>query len=125
MHHLVSLILAQAQAVAPIVPSDPVATLIATFSGGAGAVILWQLVKQFVGPFFDAWSVGIKRKLGDNELEAKMQTRAMIQGVTERVAEIARDQRLTAEAMRDIAKELVEFRRENEKAHDAILRGQA
>jgi hypothetical protein len=48
----------------------------------------------------------------------------MIAGVTERVAEIAKDQRATAEALRDVLKELVEFRRENEKAHDAIIRGQ-
>lgn len=116
MMPLLDIVLAQAQAM----PSpDPATSLVGFLGGGAGAMLIWHLAKQFLGPLSDAWALGLKRKLGDSELEAKLQTRAMIAGVTDRIAEIAKDQRASSEALRDVTealrsinKELIEFRSE-------------
>src|SRR6185369_295186 len=105
--------------------SDPASTIMTTLGGGAGAVFVVVLWQNFVKPLVEVLTTNLKNRLGDSELKAKTQTRAMIQGVHESIAEIAKDQRATAEVLRDVAKELIEFRRENDKAHEQIIRGQS
>ncbi len=118
MLHLATILLAQAPS-APMNIDNLVSSL--THVGGGGAVLF---LYRLAAPYFEVWSSHVKRRLGETETQAKEQTRAMITALSLSVSDIAKDQRTTAEVLRDVAKELVEFRRENEKAHETIIRGQ-
>lgn len=97
---------------------DPFAAVYTMLGGGAGTLVVWQFLK----PFVEAWGLNVKKRLGDQELEAKTKTRAMVHDLTERMADVVDQQRLIAETLRQIAKEIEESRREMRSSMERIER---
>jgi hypothetical protein len=86
--------------------------------GGALSVVAWQFFKMWV----EDWREERKRRRGDAEYEAKNKTRAMVHDLTEMVAKVVEQQAAIANTLREVAKELEEFRRESRATLERIER---
>jgi hypothetical protein len=99
MYPILQSIIAQAQQAAPAIDGGDL-------GAATGAVAIGYLLLKRADKLLDAW---LEKRKGSDEEDQKL---------LERISE---NQRVTAETLREVLRELAELRRESEKAHAVLM----